>query len=404
MRIVRVPFDGAFTASAGSGDAERGSESGSTSPGSGDYLRWVSVIGTSIQTFDPSDASASVVDSVDLPLIRFPSDLGVKDYAFSMAVDVSNRRSRSLSLELSRLLLEDGSDVLTNKVFAELAPGKSSRLTLKVLLPESLPEGKIMLSLEPRFADGIRVAQPYPLYQDMRQASSAAFFRNSALVALFIVILAIACTLIILVVLYVRRLHRKAEEPIVEAFLDSAAPRSSALEENRHGDAAVSRSSAALLAASKDTSHKALGTSQETTRHEAPTTFGKTQANDTKATAASIPAAASNADSTRGPESRASSLLEAWNTSSEPRRSLPLAETRSETPVAKQAPVHYEAKVVRHGSTRILFRVHGQNPNIGKRNIRAMHAGGRSSVGGGSSDFLVFLLPVPRRMAHLCYA
>ncbi|MDX9897966.1 MAG: VWA domain-containing protein [Spirochaetia bacterium] len=405
MRIVRVPFDGAFTASAGSGDAERGRESGSTSPGSGDYLSDVaSAVGTSIQTFDPSDASASVVDSVDLPLIRFPSDLGVKDYAFSMAVDVSNRGSRSLSLELSRLLLEDGSDVLTNKVFAELAPGKSSRLTLKVLLPESLPEGKIMLSLEPRFADGIRVAPAISTVSvEIKKAPLAAFFRNSALVALFIVILAIACTLIILVVLYLRRLHRKAEEPIVEAFLDSAAPRSSALEENRHGDAAVSRSAAALLAASKDTSHKALGTSQETTRHEAPTTFGKTQANDTKATAASIPAAASNADSTRGPESRASSLLEAWNTSSEPRRSLPLAETRSEIPVAKQAPVHYEPKVVRHGSTRILFRVHGQNPNIGKRNIRAMHAGGRSSVGGGSSDFLVFLLPVPRRIAHLYY-
>jgi len=68
-----------------------------------------------------------------------------------------------------------------------------------------------------------------------------------------------------------------------------------------------------------------------------------------------------------------------------------------------RAPVHYEGRVERAGSARLVLRVAGQNQNIGKRNIRPMHSGGRASVGGGSSDFLVFLLPVPRAVARLYY-
>lgn len=65
--------------------------------------------------------------------------------------------------------------------------------------------------------------------------------------------------------------------------------------------------------------------------------------------------------------------------------------------------MRYEPTVSRPGAVRVTLKVAGQNPNIGKRNIRAMHSGGRASVGGGRSDFLVFLLPVPTRLAHLYY-
>jgi hypothetical protein len=42
-----------------------------------------------------------------------------------------------------------------------------------------------------------------------------------------------------------------------------------------------------------------------------------------------------------------------------------------------------------------------QNPHIGLRNVKALSAGGSKSVGGGGSDFLVFLVNVPRRSAEL---
>jgi hypothetical protein len=71
--------------------------------------------------------------------------------------------------------------------------------------------------------------------------------------------------------------------------------------------------------------------------------------------------------------------------------------------MSRPEPVSYEARIARPGSARLTLHVRDQNPNIGKRNIRAMHAGGRASIGGGSSDFLVFLLPVPKRLAYLYF-
>jgi len=65
--------------------------------------------------------------------------------------------------------------------------------------------------------------------------------------------------------------------------------------------------------------------------------------------------------------------------------------------------MHFEPRITRPGAVRLTLHVQDQNPNIGKRNIHAMHAGGRASVGGGKSAFQIFLLPVPRNLAHLYY-
>jgi hypothetical protein len=45
--------------------------------------------------------------------------------------------------------------------------------------------------------------------------------------------------------------------------------------------------------------------------------------------------------------------------------------------------------------------VEEQNPHIGLRNVHAIGAGMHKSVGGGSSDYLIFLVRVPRRAADL---
>ncbi|HPG86947.1 MAG TPA: hypothetical protein PLQ29_09630, partial [Spirochaetales bacterium] len=213
----------------GTGTAGYG-EAGSNAPGAGDYLAdLAAAAGTAVSSFDPANASATVEDTIDLPRISFPAGLGATDYALSIPVEIGNGSSRELRVELTRLLLDDGTDILREKAFATVPAGGSARVVLKALLPESMAEGRLELSLEPRFADGLRVSPAKSVVaMELRRSPLAAFFRNSAMVVLFFVLLAVACAAILLVFLYSRRIHRKAEEPVVDALIDASAQSRSA--------------------------------------------------------------------------------------------------------------------------------------------------------------------------------
>jgi len=47
--------------------------------------------------------------------------------------------------------------------------------------------------------------------------------------------------------------------------------------------------------------------------------------------------------------------------------------------------------------------VEDQNTAIGRRNIHLVKAGHKFSIGGGKSDFLIFLVPIPPHIAELQY-
>jgi len=394
MRIVRVPFDaaGASTASGtmGSGTAAAGSASGqeapSSSPGSGNYLSDVAAaVGTVVTTFDPQNSAATINDTIDLPVIEFPSDLGVKDYAFTITADIRNRSSRPVSLELTKLLLEDGTDILTAKEFAEAAPGKSARLNLKVKLPHSIPEGATILRLEPRFGDGLRVSPGISQVKvQLKAAPLYAFFRGSFRIFMFIALLILASIAVLLVVLYVRTLHKKAEEPIVDAMIDSAhaaqhvSPYATQPAASAAGGA---REQAAILAAASG-----IGQHQRAQLVAAP------------AHRAAKPSEAATQ------VANAVAVLDAWGKPTPSRRPLPLvANVQPVQSEPVRTAVAYEPKIQKPGAARIMLHVADQNPNIGRRNIHAIHAGGRKTLGGGSSDFLVFLLPVPRNIASVYF-
>ncbi|HOX49636.1 MAG TPA: hypothetical protein PLG14_10660, partial [Spirochaetales bacterium] len=55
----------------------------------------------------------------------------------------------------------------------------------------------------------------------------------------------------------------------------------------------------------------------------------------------------------------------------------------------------------RPGTIQVELRVEDQNPHIGSRNVHTLHAGSAKAVGGGRSDYLVFLVPVPGGSAEL---
>jgi len=406
MRIVRVPFDaaGASTVSGttGSGTATAGSASGqeapSSSPGSGNYLSDVAAaVGTVVTTFDPQNSAATINDTIDLPVIEFPSDLGVKDYAFTIAADIRNRSSRPVSLELTKLLLEDGTDILIAKEFAEAAPGKSARLNLKVKLPHSIPEGATILRLEPRFGNGLRVSPGISQVKvQLKAAPLYAFFRGSFRIVMFIALLIIASIAVLLVVLYVRTLHKKTEEPIVDAMIDSAhasqhvSPYATQPAASAAGGA---REQAAILAAASG-----IGQHQRAQLVAAPAHGAVHQEAEQNAHPAARPSEAAIQ------EAKAVAVLGAWGKPRQSRRPLPLvANVQPVQSEPVRAAVAYEPRIQKPGAARIMLHVADQNPNIGRRNIHAIHAGGKKTLGGGSSDFLVFLLPVPRNIASVYF-
>jgi hypothetical protein len=55
----------------------------------------------------------------------------------------------------------------------------------------------------------------------------------------------------------------------------------------------------------------------------------------------------------------------------------------------------------KEGKELLEFVVEGQNPNIGMRNVHVIEAGHKMSLGGGNSDFLVFLMDTPSRVADV---
>lgn len=466
MRVVRVPFDGVAGSEAGAagsagvaggtatgpgaaavaGDsasaalAGRGGEAAPSAPGSGDYLADVAAaVGSSVQTFDPANASASVNDSIDLPGIRFPSDLGKRGYAFTLPVELTNRSSRPLSIELGGLLLEDGTDILAKKAFAEIQPGKSARINLSVVLPDSIAEGPARLSVEPRFLDGIRASPARSvLTVELKHSFFETLVRNSVRVALFALLLVLAVGAVIVVGLYVRKAHRRAEQPIVDALIDSAAPghASPSTQQARAALAAAPKTAAASggygthgqlpaaehpAAGQKSVAHEGtaaqalLASARGTSHARADLNQGTVQARDSALVRAGVLESARSAVTAprhvlessatgRRDNAHASKLLGAWEKPRASRVLLPSsAESASTLPRIKREPMHYSSRVVRPGAMRITLKVLGQNPNIGMRNVRTLHSGGRASVGGTYSDFLVFLLPVPRRLAYLHY-
>jgi hypothetical protein len=54
-----------------------------------------------------------------------------------------------------------------------------------------------------------------------------------------------------------------------------------------------------------------------------------------------------------------------------------------------------------HGPLMLSLFVEDQNTNIGRRNVHTVKSGYSFTIGGGNSDFLIFLVPIPPRIAEL---
>ena len=76
---------------------------------------------------------------------------------------------------------------------------------------------------------------------------------------------------------------------------------------------------------------------------------------------------------------------------------------RKSKPLPADKPVVMSEDQEKNGPPMLSFFVDDQNTAIGRRNIHTAKEGYRYTVGGGKSDFLIFLVPIPRNIAEVRY-
>jgi hypothetical protein len=297
-------------------------------------------------------------------------------------------------------------------------------MDVPVLIPDSVPQGETKLQVRLHFANGVRVS-PDTGFLELTLAPSplAVLLRSGTRIALFVVVLILGLSALLGIVIMLRRMPKRAEAPIAAAVLQAeatssakaalgAAAASSSMSE-RARSVSTAESSAAIAASLREESARSASLLAEAAR-------------EAKAgSRADISPAAARAS--RGhnvfklklkPEARDAAIdssaaaLVAQNKAESKRRIAVLAEasgrrapavrlSKTAEAKARAQAAAYAPRVVKPGSLQIELLVSNQNPHIGSRNVHILAAGGSKSVGGGSSDFLVFLVSVPRKSAEI---
>ena len=414
IRIVRVPF-GAAGALAGGDPGPGGSavtESPGTSPGAGDYLSDVAVgLGAPVTDFTLDGREDAAGRSVEIPRVIFPGHLGRRGYDFTFPLAISNPSDRDLRLELTGVHIL-GRNSLRKSLFVDIPTGGEKTIQIPVRLSDEIKPGQVSLEAELRFANGMRVVPTVGILSlDLEYKPLARVFRSTGTAVLFLVLLFLALVLIIALVVYVRGLHRRAEGSVVEAVFDSEA---AAADERRRALASARRPSLARVTKEESLSYGSDLVPRHVSDDEArefegdlkPQHITAEEAEAFKSTRKPITAeeARSYSDSRALTEEEAAKYrdhtsrsaaetLAAFAADNSPNRQLP---TTAAVRSSEYVPV-----IKRTGSLRVEFRVEDQNPCVGLRNVRTLHSGGKKTIGGKRSDFLIFMVPVPARVAEV---
>ena len=402
-----------------------------------------------------ADGKADIArNSLSLPAVQFPGPLGKKDYSFSFKIKLSNASESAVGLELDRVRSGD-SDILANKVFLTLQGGRSGSMDVPVLIPDSVPQGQAKLQVTLHFANGVRVSPDSgTLDLDLARNPISALLRSGARIVLFAIVLLLGLAALFGAAIIIRRMPKRAEPTIAAAVLraedyDSATSSTTAAvvespgargvaagAERPASKAADTRAALEAAAAAGSVSEGERSASSIRSAKEIAASRREEAARTAVLLAEAARRAAAKVDSRAEPaanlargalalergipksdehdtaiEGSAAALLAQRKAEAERTVSL-LAEasgrrrpaarpSREAESKAQRRAASYAPRVVKPGSLEIELLVAEQNPHIGMRNVHTLSAGASKSVGGGASDFLVFLVNVPRKSAEL---
>jgi hypothetical protein len=403
--------------------------------------------------------------SLSLPAAEFPGPLGKRDYAFSFPLKITNGSETPVGLELDRVRLGDADILAKKVFLTVQGGRSGTMdipVLVPDTVPQG--EAKLGVSLHFANGVRVS-PDSGTLDLTLARSPVAALLRSGGRIVLFAIVLALGLCAILGMVLVLRRVPKRAEAPIAAAVLQSgtgdaavaaparaevvaaSAPAASAsgrpatrrpaaaraedgrAEEGRVAAQALaaaatgseqSRQSRPVLAAAPMTASAdddAMALSADASAKEIAASLKV--AADRSAALLAEAARANRASAGAAPSSGIVKTPDAHDEMAASSAAVLLAEKKAESartvailaeaagrraPPLKSAPrafAPYASRVVKPGSITIELLVADQNPHIGTRNVRAIPAGGSKSVGGGSSDFLVFLVSVPKRVAEL---
>lgn len=366
---------------------------------------------------DPAIAAA--VGSV---IARFPTSIGKKPREFAVRITVSNPSASTLYLETSAVLV-DGVDRMSRKSFVELPSRDEKKLDLKVALPESYALGDHDLNVEPRFTGAIRLTpSSAPVSVTLVKSPFTRLLGGAFPVAIFIAAVLGAFVLVLAAILASRRY---AGAPVRAAAAAAVPDRA---DTKRTLDLPASAASSPAAEAGRKVQASAFASTgtaaAESGRSAAPDTVSAAGAGSALPSYAASPSSVSAAGSGSGSVTSDSDLLASFakrtgdqerarglalrDLSPRERAEAAVPSARSAERVAKYgAPAAQpipELRVKRAQARQMLsLWVKDQNTNIGRRNVHLMKAGATLSLGGGHSDFLVFLVPLPHRIADIFF-
>ena len=433
--IIKVPFSAeraaaesrtaGGTAASGAGAADAAAVQANATEATAALAE---ALNSTVTEYSPEDKDSVARTSLSLPAAEYPRDLGKKGLSFSFPLVIRNTGDSAINLELQHMLT-DGTDILQKKSFLSLAPGKSGTMDVHVALSPDTPSGPTKLPIELYFADGLRVSPSHAtLSFTLAPSPFAKLFRSGSTVILFVLVFLVGLGIVLAAVIFiVRKAPRRAAAPVVAAVRESADEARERDEARKRGAAAAmatgtaaradivaaakagQKPAAAAPAATATTQVSSAAMAKAVQPQTAPSAAASRQAAGLPAAAApasggaaSAPALSATASS--GQEKAPAPVLATKPVQSKEAvreaREKERAERRHAAVVSSQTG---GPRIVRPGSIDIELRVEGQNPHIGRRNVHTLNAGSSASVGGGRSEFLVFLVPIPGRAAEIRY-
>lgn len=449
VRFIKIPFElpaalkdagtkGTGPAASGTGPAA-GTPTGSsavseaTAPGAtylGEGIAG-SVDGGAVE-FSPGNPEGAIRASVGAPKAYFPGDLGDRGREFSFPLGIENTSTDSITLELVGVTL-GSDDILAQKAFLTLAPGEKKEMGVSVVIPAAINEGRQSLEVTLAFANDVRVTPAAGnLAFNLAINPFADFLKRTGTVLLFIALFVVIAAAVLIVLFALRKSRRKAGRVAAETSArgaeaagyfrerEAVAPRpvaghgprvavgSGEGDIERYAGLAVkdegAEDKAALDSYAKDIAEGAAGRGYSVFDGFEP---GKDEGKDL------LDSFAGRVDEGRGDplagykvqsEDEAATLAAFARKQKEVMDSfykLPPARKKGDIAAAEGAEeAHYTVAVKKSGRLLVEFRVDEQNPRIGMRNVHFVSAGSSKTIGGGNSDFLVYFVNLPARIAE----
>lgn len=365
-----------------------------------------SVVSSDLST--NTDNDSFVGKALLLPKLSCPSDLGEKKYSFNLPLTISNISDSQILLQLDKVIIND-QNVLDSTSFITIKPNSSSKLSAALTLSSSMELGEQNIEASFFFADNIRT-DPQTLAFTVSLVEGKSFFKglsNTSLIIIVIVGAIVSCLLILFLILALVRklenskLSEEDEQPVAINTLSSSI-------------GAITADTVSTSKLSLPTIADRITTAEirKNAMHESNLQLGQTN------NESSITTSATNKDSATqlaafkkedslslGSQSQVASnkMLMPSLPKKPSSLSLPSLNSLKKQSSVQAASSSDKIPTKKEGTLILELFVEGQTRKIGSRNIHALKAGSRKSIGGDLSVFSIFYIRVPSNIAEIRY-